>query len=121
MSRLAQVATLIEYAQSALLVKDNYDGFLEHSQKYLDALEAWQKDFATEIQTAESSLSVVSSELKVQLKKLSVVHQQLMTMAYNEKDKVSSELGEINKRAGSIKKYLDRLPSRVSITGKKKW
>jgi hypothetical protein len=93
--------------------------FLDMLDAYLILLENWQaehKEFLAGVSDATVDLSVSEREsLRASLEQIKVLHANLMERSQDLMSEVHSELGNINKRARGIRKYVDTLPSRVSV------
>ncbi|HMO18093.1 MAG TPA: hypothetical protein PKA63_14220 [Oligoflexia bacterium] len=96
---------------------------LDALDAYLSSLELWQerhREFILGISSGEISISDASRDkMRTNLDKLKEVHEALMGFASNLQDNVGEELADVNKKALAIKRYVDILPSRVSVTRKK--
>jgi len=102
----------------ALLNKDALEEkFLGYVDLYLVALEDWQRNNAEILSAPEVKNIKDFSELAGELKSK---HKELMDGSIKVRDEVGEELQSINMRAKGIRKYIDVLPERVSVTRGKK-
>jgi hypothetical protein len=96
---------------------DNNELFFSYLDQYLLALEDWQLKYGEKISNSEIILSLVQTE---KAKKLRELHQEVMTKVSSTQGEISTELGQVSKKSAVIKRCIDVLPSRVSITKGKK-
>ncbi len=108
-----EIEKIIQSAKNALAIEqDDLELFLEHVGIYLEQLELWRAKIKENNFTQENSFQAL-------LKQLSILHQEVTERANSAKDHVSVELAEVSKRAGALKAYVDHLPQRVTMTGKR--
>lgn len=122
-SEAEQVVKLRACAQSALQKAEagDIEGFIAATESYLTRFEEWQSQPGTSALLSESSnLSAdEKAKLREELAGLNAVHQELISRADKEKNRVGSAIGEVHRRATGLKKYIDIYPASVSITGKR--
>ncbi len=98
--------------------------FLDMLDVYLRELESWQVENKEYLQAISENTKHVSDhqreEIRAALEEVKQLHSRLMENSKGLMNEVHSELGNINRRAQGIRKYVDILPSRVSVTPKKK-
>ncbi len=95
----------------------NNELFFSYLDQYLLALEDWQLKYGEKISTSEIILTSSQTE---KAKKLRDVHQEVMTKVSSTQGEISTELGQVSKKSAVIKRYIDVLPSRISMTKGKK-
>ena len=96
---------------------ESEEEFLSYVDSYLLDLEEWQKQNAELVKN--DNVKVVPGFTKL-VEELKNKHQSLMEITSNTRDEVGEELASIGGRARAIRKYIDVLPARVSITRTKK-
>jgi uncharacterized protein YdeI (YjbR/CyaY-like superfamily) len=98
--------------------------FLDTLDSYLRELESWQKKYQDTLSSISNGELQIPDDLRQhlrdQLDKIKSFHENLTQKAEGLMSEVHSELGTINKRARGIRKYVDTLPQRVSVTPRKK-
>jgi len=117
------VRKLLSLAQAALIVynEGDLDSYVGKTNEYLSQLESWQQQIAGNNPLAEGSplADAEKNELRTLLQSLNEIHQQLMKHAVDARDHVGIEMGDLHRRATGMKKYLDVLPQRITIAGKR--
>ena len=120
----AKLNDLIRLAGEALNVKLDADvmPFVEKTDLYLTELEQWQEMVKTEdpFGAAAGLSEPAKTEIRELVAKLSELHQTLMKAASESRDEVGSKMKDVHRRASGLRKYVDKLPSRISIAGKRK-
>ncbi len=115
---IEHLETVLEKLRTAFNYKDDSEEvFLSYVDTYLFALEEWQKASAEEVQEPQVKNFPGFKELVSELR---VKHQELMDITTKSRDEVQDELVGIKSRAKAIRKYIDVLPERVSVTRGKK-
>lgn len=120
---LFKVHTLGNEAASFMSQGADPVAFLDQLDLYLKDLELWQgnnKKVLADI--SEGTISIPEDKrevLRATLDDIKHLHSVLMKHSQGLMEEVHSELGSINKRAQGIRKYVDTMPSRVSVTPKK--
>ena len=95
--------------------------FAERVENYLAAVDQWQQANPegalreAVMQLPEDRRAVVRSELEA----LSRVHQQVLDATAQHRDAVAHRIGQVQVRTKQIRKYVDTLPSRITIAGKR--
>lgn len=102
---------LLDLAQAALTAHGRED-FIERTANYLDAFEVWQSH-APQIPTSP----LERETLKQEILKLQNVHQQVLDSSVDARDEIAEAMRVLHRRAEGAKRYLDVLPSRISVTG----
>ncbi|MFN8390919.1 MAG: hypothetical protein U0136_11580 [Bdellovibrionota bacterium] len=108
---LEEVERLTALAEAALALHDSTDQFIEQVDAYILALEEWSGSAAEQ---------TFPPEMKPPLEKLNELHTQLLTRASLLSKQLGSELGNANKKGRVLRAYVDRLPQRITITGRRK-
>ncbi len=115
-----KVTKLITLAEAALATKSS-DQFLIKAENYLASFDIWRAE--TEPLNPLSGESPLSDEekkiVREHLERLQALHNQVIEAANSKKEGVGEEIRGVHKRASGLKKYIDRYPKRISITGKK--
>ena len=107
-----ELAQLIELAESALRIEDGaVDAFIDHVDGYIAILEGWSSA-ALEQQ--------LPPELKPQVERLNGLHEQVIERASRLSKDLGAQLGTANKKGRVLRAYVDRLPARITITGRRK-
>lgn len=123
MADQGKITDLQAMAKAALAIADAADAeaFVAETGKYLVAFENWQKGLGGKNPLSDSSpLPPAEKEvLRKELTELNELHQRLIQRASQEKDNVGSAMGDMHRRAAGLKKYIDILPSRITIAGKR--
>lgn len=117
------LSELIASAERALGVpsEQGVEGFLEHAASYLESFEKWQKGLEDSNPLQSELLSSSEKEaFREELLRLSALHEQLIDRAGGEKSELSSQMGEMHRKAAGLKRYVDNFPSRISIAGKRR-
>ena len=91
--------------------------FLSYVDSYLLALEDWQRVNAQLVSNENVKSIPGFTDLVGDLKSK---HHALMEITLKSRDDVGEELAGINNRARAIRRYIDVLPARVSVTRGKK-
>ena len=114
------LSQVMQLANQALSISDPTGAeFLEASETYLAALEEWRKDFAA-VEGAELDAPTVKDPvLRSKITELQVLHRSLTEKAKVGKDNVQHEMGDVHKRTQVLKTYVDILPNRISVAGKR--
>lgn len=112
MSEEGRIRELLTQARYVLEEESDAEEFLARSTPYLDAFDQWQNTFSPEVLSQHP-------ELRRELNQLSAVHQQILDRGRALSTEVLQQIGDTNKRGSVLRTYLDRLPSRVTITGKR--
>lgn len=119
-----KVEKLIALAREALLHtgEDAIESFVVTVGTYLEELESWQSEVAEKNPLGEKSAFPEEEKeaLRSLVSELNEIHQQLMSRTEETKDQVSAAMGDMHRRASGMRKYIDKLPPRISITGKRK-
>jgi hypothetical protein len=93
------------------------EAFLEAIEPYSGVIDRLQEKLRVE---AAKDPDKLKAELQPKLEELMALHQEVLNYAGGMKDSVGREMEATHKRAHGIKKYVDRLPTRISITGKRR-
>ena len=96
--------------------EQDYDRFTEQVTDYLESLDAWQKAYQADPKVPDAEHAHFAQLVNT----LNELHQQIVVKATAKKDEVASQMGDVYKRAQVLKKYIDRYPSRITITGRRK-
>ena len=116
--RLA-VAKLIEDAQLAINTAiEDPDLFSNRIDSYLSALDAWRANLE-ERYPGGLSEHPQREELKIICSELQGLHSQVLARANATRESVSDAMGSLRHRAISLKVYVDKLPQRITITGRR--
>lgn len=108
-----EIEEIIKNAQEALEIDEaEIDIFLDKVSSYLDALEKWRE--AVKNEEVEKN-----NAFKEKLGILKELHDKIVSRSNLAKDKVANSLSDISKRAGALKSYIDHVPQRISIAGKR--
>jgi hypothetical protein len=111
---LSDIERLIQLAEQALAAgSESTDAFLLRAGDYLSALERWK----SQIESQPPARGTLPKEL---LQRLDETHRKVSTEAEKQLSSVAAELGGANKKAKALKLYVDRLPQRVTIAGRRK-
>ena len=121
MGLLDEVRELISAARNSLAeeARGNFEAFVQTVTVYLDRFEQWYQRYEKDKPSYGLSEDQ-RSELKKLVEELNALHQQIITKTTVERDAVATEMGQLHKRGQALKAYVDRFPSRISITGKRK-
>ncbi len=94
----------------------DYDRFTAQVTDYLEGLDSWQTAYQSNPNLPDAEQERFAKLVAM----LNDLHQQIVTKASAKKDEVASQMGDVYKRAQVLKKYIDRYPSRITITGRRK-
>ena len=119
-NQLKELEELIATAKAALSLRNSpdIDFFLTEIGYYLDQLQAWQG----RVEATKPFENIASSEketLRGLMSQLQEAHEQLLTIAGGTKEEVGKQLQEVTHRASGLRKYVNTLPARITITGKR--
>ena len=103
--------TILSKGQSS---PQGLDEFLDSVNDYLSLLENWQT------RLKDSPLEGDTIDLKSKLEKLSKLHLEITNHTNFKKESIASDMANLHKKAKAHKQYIDRYPSRITITGKRK-
>lgn len=121
---IAHIVGLTEIAKAVLALDDSIepDELVEQLNHYLNQFENWQRGFEERgILTATQELEEEKrAELRSAIETLLASHVKVVERAEAAKAAVGEQMTGIHKRGAAMKKYIDRYPSRISITGKRK-
>ncbi len=119
---LKQIEKLITMAETAVSCREDEDieAFVMATETYLNSLEMWQAEVKTQALGKSDPEKEADPELREALNTLGAVHQKLMQKADVARDNVGSQMGDMHKKAQGLKRYIDILPSRISVSGKRK-
>lgn len=118
MGLVEELKVVLEKVDVALLFKDAPEEiFLEYVDAYLILLEDWQK--VNKDALADPNVKNLPGFSDC-VEDLRTKHQLLMDDTIKSRDELGLELSGINVRAKAIRKYIDVLPERVSLTRGKK-
>ena len=98
---------------------DDPEGFLVEVNVYLERLEVWHQKIGVKLDAGDLS-EALRDAMRPLVIELSEKHDRLVLLAEAEKEKVGQQIGGVHKKAKGMKAYIDRYPSRISITGKRK-
>jgi hypothetical protein len=98
------------------------DEILQKASEYLQQFESWVAALQADNPFSEGSeVDPVKREmLRGRVELLQSNHQRLVQALTTLKGDVVDQLSEIHRRSKALKTYIDRFPSRISITGKRK-
>ena len=116
---LKQVNDLIDQAGLVLSTgPEDPELFSNRTEAYLVALDAWRADLE---QRYPGGLGEHPERdtLKDLCLKLSAVHEQVLVRANETRESVAEAMGSLRHRASSLKVYVDKLPQRITITGRR--
>ena len=91
---------------------DDTPAFMHSLEGYLSSFDSWEKI------VLQSKLPD-DAGFQEKLQELYQLHQKMLTVAQEKKDQVLGRLGDIKRRKKALRTYIDRYPSRISITGKR--
>ncbi len=112
----ANLDELCELGRAALDVDaKEIDTFLDALGVYLEGVDSWRAEVEARPGEGEMPESV-----RARFENLNVLHQQLLARADASKAFVASEMGEMHKKAGALRIYIDRFPQRITIAGRRK-
>lgn len=96
--------------------------FVADVSEYLDSFEKWAKLAETYNSGGErKSLPQEEQErIKNHVEELGGLHLEVIDLANRFKDEVAEKMGEVYRRAQGMRRYVDRLPQRITIAGKRK-
>ncbi len=114
-SEKEELEALLTSAKKVLVLVE--ESTLEHLEEnlesYLNNFRLWQERFErNEHQIEDTALVSLLEELQL-------LHQQVVEKVNIKKDDILLALQEIHKRGKAVKAYIDRYPSRITITGKR--
>ncbi len=118
-----RIGYLLELARIALDApkQDNLEEFTGKADRYLDEFNLFANDLEKLGKLASDGESEHKSEkAKALLKELSQVHKNVIKRANCELEHVGNLLGDFHRHSTGMKKYVDNLPSRITITGRRK-
>jgi hypothetical protein len=98
------------------------ENFVQSVSEYLDRFEQWTK-LADRYNAGPERDQLPDPEkqrLKRSIEDLVGLHLAVIELANRHKDDVAEQMGEVHKRAQGLRRYVDRLPQRVTIAGKRK-
>lgn len=85
---------------------------------YLDNFAGWQEKAQ---EAASGKLSPErQAHVRARIQELERCHAQVVKLAEASKQQIADELSDLHRRKKALRTYLDRFPSRISITGKRK-
>lgn len=115
---LKQIKNLIDRASAVVGAEeaDDVELFLKSVTEYLEAFDVWQADLGDTATLSEEERERARPEVE----KLNQMHNQVMAITESKKGLVTAEMKNLHKRAGALKKYIDRYPARITIAGKRK-
>lgn len=123
MDLVSRLKTLVGYADAALAIDSavEADRFLDAISLYLAELESWQREVQLEKPLAPDSLLSDGEKVafRADVERLIALHQKLLQHAGLAKEEVGQRMGELHKKATGLKKYVDTLPARITIAGKR--
>ena len=126
----AAVQRLIESAReiiadeeitSPLPAERSAERFVESVSAYLDQFEKWTA-LAERYNSGEERHKLPEAEqnrLRQEVEQLVGLHLQVIDLANQHKDDVAEQMGEVHRRAQGMRRYVDRLPHRITIAGKR--
>ncbi len=95
--------------------------FVEAVSEYLDRFEHWSL-LAERYNDGPDRKRLSEAEqqrIRKQVEELAGLHLEVIDLANRHKDDVAEKMGEVHKRAQGMKRYVDRLPQRITIAGKR--
>ncbi|MCB0346737.1 MAG: flagellar protein FliT [Bdellovibrionales bacterium] len=115
-----ELNALIELARSCGNLPKNADpeDVITQIRKYLEIFDDWQQR-AGEFDV-DSISEAEQAQIKSSIEELQRLHSGVTARAESAKGKIADDLSDLHKRNKALKTYLDRYPSRISITGKRK-
>jgi hypothetical protein len=119
---LERIEKLILMAEDAVAFREvqEIEAFVASTENYLNELEMWQAEVKALSSAQEDGTRESDPRIREALNRLGEIHQKLMQKADVAKDNVGSQMGDMHKKAQGLKKYIDILPSRITIAGKRK-
>ncbi len=115
-----QLDSLIEHAKACRELPGDCDPeeVISRIRAYLEDFDSWQKA-ASELDASTLS-DDEQQQARSKIELLGQLHAEVSTRAETAKERIAGELSDLHKRNKALKTYLDRYPSRISITGKRK-
>lgn len=112
---VVRLKALITQAQEIVAIpEDDVVSFVEQVDIYLSTLDAWREAV---VQSAPPP--PVADQIRGSVGTLQTLHAEVLQRADRAKERVRGEIGDVQKRANVLKSYVDNLPSRISLVGKK--
>lgn len=109
------IRRLITLAETALASEaGEVDGFLTAVGNYITALEDWRAKIG------DATAKDVDADIRALLEELNGVHTKLLSSGDRLKAGLVHEMGENKKKATALRAYVDRLPQRITIAGRRK-
>ncbi len=104
-------------AQAGAIVaipEDDLVAFVEQVDVYLAALDSWREDVVR-----QAPAPAIAEQIRANVGALQGLHADVLKRADAAKERVRGEIGDVQRRASALKSYVDTLPSRISLVGKK--
>jgi len=89
--------------------------FLDLMTAYLEQVDTWRA--RVEVDPGEGEMP---DSVRTRFESLNAIHKELLTRAEQSKAIVSSAMGEVHKKAGALRIYIDKYPQRITIAGRRK-
>ncbi len=119
-----EVEKLVAAAEKALKSHSMGDkeAFLLDVGVYLDDFEIWySKHGGSDIAQVFGDLSESErASVRPLVERLMKLHSEVINNVQQEKDNTAGQLSDVHRRGVAARAYIDQLPSRISITGKRK-
>lgn len=120
LDRIVQlIRSVVEFGQAVVTSEvEDVQSLVGRLEEYMKAFESLQSllegpnGFASKSEAAQK-------ELRPILEELSLLHKSVTDWALDRRDAVAHSLTDLQKRSQAVKAYLNRYPTRVSVTGKR--
>ena len=121
--QLVRIRALAAQAR-ALLAEEvsNTASFVTKLADYVRDLEEWQASPGTKALMAQlpSLKGKEQAELRNLLEAFSKEHQAVLQLAQQCRNNVADEMSHLHQKGRALRTYLDRLPTRVNVTGQRR-
>lgn len=112
---ISRLSALIEHAREIVAIPaEELEAFVQQVDVYLETLELWREDVVS-----KTPPSAVADLIRAKVGELQTLHAEVLQRADSAKERVRGEIGDVQRRASVLKSYVDTLPSRISLVGKK--
>ncbi len=118
-----QLRVLIQRANDTFSLDPTLDveQYLGALGGYLEQFNDWQRVIESGGTDYLSTLAVEErDELRDLVLELDEIHQRIISRVDENRTRLGLELGEVHRRGKALRAYVDHLPPRISITGKRK-
>lgn len=102
-------------------IQRSADRFVETVSGYLDQFEKWTPLADAYNSSSERKKLPEQHQLRIKqdIENLVGLHLQVIDLANQHKEDVAGKMGEVHRRAQGMRRYVDRLPQRITIAGKR--